>query len=400
MTRRQSTILRRMTGPRAKQPQETMSLLSSPLARRFAFSSLVLAPLAAGCAAPASPERSGEPTGQARAAIQGGDLAPAASLDFAVAVIGGGLCSGTLIAPNLVVTARHCVEQDPESTPPCSGGALMAPSSLRVVIGGRAHPGAPNFVVSKIMPAPETKGCVPDLAIVQLVKLVPANVAKPARPAVDAAFRARPHFVPTVTAIGFGVDDVGEAGVRRIRRNIPVLCVRGDSEFDCGMEANDFIQPFEIMTGPGPCQGDSGGGLYEPKGVDSKDPVVLSVVSRGAIDDDGTCHEGLYVRVDSFHELFVATAKTAAAEGGYPLPAWAGGKNDEAPTPPAVDLPREEPAPPAAVTEPPAKPTTTVTTTGCAVASSSTGVARFDAGVGLLGLALALLARRRSRGTT
>jgi hypothetical protein len=359
--------------------------------RLRASSSMLLASLAAGCAAPVPMEQPSERTGQTRAAIQGGEVAPAASLDFAVAVVGGGLCSGTLIAPNLAVTARHCVERDPESTPPCAGGALVPPSSLRVVIGSRAAEGAPNFVVSKIIPAPETRGCVPDLALVQLAKPVPANVAKPARPAVDAEFRARPSYVGSVTAIGFGVDDVGEAGVRRIRRDIPVLCVRGDSKFDCGAEVNDFLQPFEIVAGPGACQGDSGGGLYEPKGLEN-DPVVLSVVSRGPIDDNGKCQEGLYVRVDPFHELLVATAKAAAAEGGYPVPAWADEKGAPAPPPPAVEAPPEPTPPPTVEPTPPTPPTTTTTTTSGCAAAPSPGQA--DTGLGVVGFTVALATLR------
>lgn len=369
-----------------------------PRLTSLAFFPLALVPLALGCASPASPESSPESTGQARAAIQGGELAPATSLDFAVAVVGGGLCSGTLIAPNLVVTARHCVEEDPESTPPCSGGELSPPSSLRVVVGPRAMQTAPNFVVSKIIPAPKTDGCVPDMALVQLAKPIPASVAKPAKPAIDSAFRARPHYVSSVTAIGFGVDDVGEAGVRRLRRDIPVLCVRGDSQFDCGPEVDEFIQPFEIVTGPGPCQGDSGGGLYEPKGSDGTDPTVLAVVSRGGIDENGICSEGLYVRVDPFHALFVEAATVAAKDGGYPLPAWAGGKDEPAPVdPPVVTPPPEEPAPAPSPPVEPVTTTTTTTTAGCATSPVPRPFSSGHAGVGLLGIALGLAARRRSR---
>ena len=65
------------------------------------------------CGAGTLPEES-EPLGTSRSAVQGGK--PATTQTFAVGVYGRGLCSGTLIAPNLVITARHCVEVQPSST--------------------------------------------------------------------------------------------------------------------------------------------------------------------------------------------------------------------------------------------------------------------------------------------
>lgn len=374
-----------------------MSSLAPSAARSFGLLLLTI-PLAVACSAPPSSGDTHAEIGSARAAIQGGELAPAASLDFAVALVGRGLCSGTLIAPNLAITARHCVEVDPEGTPPCSGGALMPPSELRLVVGKEVAQGASSYAVTKIITAPETNGCVPDLALVQLAKPIPASVVKPARPAVDIAFRSRPHYIPTVTAIGFGVDDVGEAGVRRIRRDIKVLCVPGDSEFDCGADVDDFIKPFEMVAGPGACQGDSGGGLYEPAGVEKNDAVVVSVVSRGGIEEDGTCVEGLYVRVDAFHELLITTGVAAAAAGNYPVPVWAGGTDISVPSPPPPPAPVEE-TPPNAAPPPPAptSPPMTTTTSGCAAAPSGAGSP--SSIVPLSMLALALAARRRKRST-
>jgi hypothetical protein len=269
-----------------------------------------------------------------------------------------------------------------------------ARAELRLVVGKEVAQGAKVYAVSKIVVAPETNGCSPDVALVQLAQVIPESVARPARPAVDAAFRARAHFIPKVTAIGFGVDEQGEAGVRRIRRGIDVLCVPGDSGFDCGADVESMMQPFEMIAGVGACQGDSGGGLYEPEGVEAGDARVVSVVSRGPVEQDGTCLEGIYVRVDAFHELITATARTAAAEGGYPVPSWAGGPATPAPTPsPAapVDEPPLAPTPTVA----PTPPATTTTSGGCSVAAE-----RHDA-PGLGGLALAsvalLAASRRAR---
>ena len=67
------------------------------------LAALVPLALAAACALPR------EDVGTGRAAIQGGTVS--GNDTFAVALLDASesVCSGTLIAPNLVLTARHCI---------------------------------------------------------------------------------------------------------------------------------------------------------------------------------------------------------------------------------------------------------------------------------------------------
>ena len=108
-----------------------------------------------------------------------------------------------------------------------------------------------------------------------------------------------------------------------MRKDVEVRCVAGDEARPCdggGME--DYANPHELVTGPGPCRGDSGGGLYENATVDGRAPVVVGVISRGH-DNDKICDEGVHVRVDGFKDFIAETGGIAAKEGSYSPPTWA-----------------------------------------------------------------------------
>src|SRR5262245_13615635 len=129
---------------------------------RFLLASAAVVVLAA-CSA-----KKEERAASSSAAIQGGALSP--STKYAVAVVGRGLCSGTLIAPNLVLTARHCVVVQPtESADGCENGQVVSPSELQVttaadlgVDGPGPPPGLKLYGVSKITVGPKTDNCNPD----------------------------------------------------------------------------------------------------------------------------------------------------------------------------------------------------------------------------------------------
>jgi hypothetical protein len=337
-----------------------------------------------------------EATASQSAAIQGGKLATTQT--FAISMMGRGFCSGTLIAPNLVLTARHCVETEPSSSGDgCENEPLVSASELSVSTASQVT-GPGQWTAKRVLPGPPQGKCSPDIALVQLAQNIPASEAKPARPAVDAAYLARPHFSAKVTAIGFGVDEHGEPGTRRIRENIDVLCVPGDAHFTCSGDLAAYVQDYELVAAEGACQGDSGGGLYDQESIDKAAPIVVGVVSRGPVDQQtGLCGPGAYGRVDKFRDFIVAAAKVAAAEGGYPVPDWTTdlpGKDAGGPEP-EVDAGREGEADAA----PSAAPTTkTTTTTGCTAGpfgSHGSGLPAYTTIVAIA--ALAAFVRRRKR---
>src|SRR5271165_6381141 len=93
-----------------------------------------LAPIAllgVSCGAPPVSSLAGEPaerTASTSSAIQGGQ--PDTTHTFVVGVIaqfGGGvsgLCTGTLLAPNLAVTARHCIAPPSGTTVDCKSSTF------------------------------------------------------------------------------------------------------------------------------------------------------------------------------------------------------------------------------------------------------------------------------------
>src|SRR4051812_103624 len=129
---------------------------------------LLFLPLVLSCGTSAKDPVRAEKSAHAASAIQGGQVDTTSS--FAIALISGGLCSGTLIAPNLVITARHCVETAPdENGSNCENGPLTQPQDLYVSTDSKLdfQGGEPKdlVAVSRILPMPEvSKGCNPDIA--------------------------------------------------------------------------------------------------------------------------------------------------------------------------------------------------------------------------------------------
>jgi MYXO-CTERM domain-containing protein len=294
---------------------------------------------AGGCSsAPPAPE----PTGRTTSEIQGGTSDTTHNFAVGIAIdLGGGqgaMCSGALLAPNLVATARHCVAQLSSSTVDCSTstfGSLYSTSQFLVSNSAVLTQGASLYPVSKIVVpsgANQTKVCGNDIALLILGQ----NVQLPqyVEPAISPALTDHKVWATQVTAIGYGIDSPTDqtgasAGTRRILQNITVACIPNDTTYiDCFSDptASQYMSANEFESGNGTCEGDSGSSAYDQTLFSAGTWASFGVLSRGGVSSDGTtCVGAIYTRFDAWAQLIIDTANEAAQAGGYSPPTWAGG---------------------------------------------------------------------------
>jgi secreted trypsin-like serine protease len=237
-------------------------------------------------------------------AVSGGETAAIQTVPF---VAGTGSCTGTLIAPDRVLTAGHCVDGvDPERFGVVVGADAHNPAHVPRTAVHRArefaiHPGY-TLAFPFARDSPQNATAVDDVAIIVLTKpvegIAPITIAGPADAALEAPGTS-------VRVLGYG--EIGNL-VRPPALQSGTLAVlsatRCREAYPGAIHATDLcaldVADDDKITQP--CPGDSGGPLIAqgPAG-----PVQVGVTSWASEVKNKTCGDarlpGVWMRVSSYH---------------------------------------------------------------------------------------------------
>jgi trypsin len=299
----------------------------------------------------------------------------------AVRVGSGGsfeLCTGALIAPNVVLSARHCVTKNEGTAVSCDENGQSAngkhvvadedPATIGVFVGAAPNFGTKPHAVGRAVVAPKSDYlCDADIALIVLDREVVGVEPMPVR------VRAPVDSGELIRSVGYGQNDSRvPIGTRFRKDDVQVLAMgKGVSP------SKTPLGPHEFEVGRSICQGDSGG-----PAVSERTGAVVGVVSRGGSCSDDYGH--IYTTTAGFDALF---KEAFAIAGGAPMAeSSTGGRTRQSAVPGLASGPEPEPE----------ASSSSCSSTGRVARLGSGRVANGGAGLFAVALTAAALAHRRS----
>jgi secreted trypsin-like serine protease len=260
-----------------------------------------------------------EPVTRAPETIVDGDVSSSADDAVVQVTTDFGPCSGTLIAKNLVLTARHCVIVKDyvvascrvDGTASTDTGAVLGEidaAQIKVHVGANAsdEPVAEGLYV---LSAEGGTICRNDIALVVLdrhldqVPIIPIRLTRPTT------------IGERMTVVGYGVTGrVGEA-IDQGDADVPVVRLRreGVRVLDLGSNRfgknGDLAAPGTFVLGPCICQGDSGGpAIVETTGAVAGVASIVGAMPCLASETNA------FVQLAEYYDLILQAFALAGAE--------------------------------------------------------------------------------------